>query len=84
MRRTAMGILIVAVAILLLSCGKSKEPDRYQDRFRVERVGYYRVITDRQTGVEYLAYAAEGGITPLYNADGTLYIANGWRDNDGL
>lgn len=83
MRRTAIGILIGAVAILLLSCGKNKEPDRYQDRFRVEEVGWYRVITDRQTGVEYLAYA-NGGVTPLYNADGTLYIANGWRDNDGL
>lgn len=43
------------------------------------------VITDDKTGVQYIIYSepfwrgGAGGITPRYNADGTLYIDPEWN-----
>ena len=44
----------------------------------------YEILRDNDTGVCYLYIESESGctITPMYNNDGSIYIANGWRDNE--
>lgn len=60
--------------------------DRYAGRFEAENFLCVddvsgcvdsEVLTDRQTGVQYLAYRIHTyglGVTPLYNADGSLCV----------
>lgn len=51
---------------------------------RIEKDNLF-VITDDKTGVQYIIYSefgyrsGAGGITPRYNADGTLYIDPEWN-----
>lgn len=55
-----------------------------QNSFRMEMLSEigssFGVYQDMETGVQYIVYMRDGwfGITPRYNADGTLY--NGKED----
>ena len=72
-----------------MNCGK--EPKRSDatenpERFIVESGGNYiglELVTDRETGVQYLYNIHSGIFTVLVDHDGKPYIANGWRDSDG-
>ena len=81
MKRKAVAILI-ALACLLMGCG-DRAPKQYDDRMKYAGKGFdYAVLIDRETGVCYLK-TSYGGLAVMVNQDGTPYVANGWRDNDG-
>jgi vancomycin permeability regulator SanA len=45
----------------------------------------YYIVVDSETGVEYYVTNSKynrGTITPLYNADGTLKVFDGGKEND--
>ena len=75
---------IVAVAALFLAlcgCGASAaagEQDSWDNEFQMEWVadeGSFEVYQDQETGVQYIVFWSgyKFGITPRYNADGSLY-----------
>ena len=72
-------LLVAAAAVLLSSCSRSPEGRRDEKRFVA--IEYYKdctVLTDTYTGISYVMY--DGCICPLYDKEGNLYRANGWRD----
>ena len=76
--------LSVSVAVMLAGCGRVKA-DSFDNpnRFRIESGGTnvgVALVTDRDTGVQYLMNMKTGGITVLVDKDGEPMIANGWRD----
>lgn len=70
-------IALALAAVLILStsgCAPIPVSDGYVDLERVEVVEDSMSVTilrDRETGVLYMAISRRG-VTPLYNADGTL------------
>ena len=70
-------IALALAAVLILStsgCAPTPASDDYRDLERVEVVEDSMSVTilrDRETGVLYMAIKRRG-VTPLYNADGTL------------
>ena len=79
--------LSVSVAVLLAGCGRVKA-DAFDNptRFRIEAGGNsvgVALVTDRDTGVQYLMNTHTGNFTVLVDKDGKPYLANGWRDYDG-
>ena len=76
--------LSVSVAVLLAGCGRVKA-DAFDNpnRFRIEAGGSsvgVALVTDRDTGVQYLMNTHTGDFTVLVDKDGKPYLANGWRD----
>ena len=64
-----------------------KEADALENpnRFRIESGGTsigVALVTDRETGVQYLMNTSSGEITVLVDKEGNPYISNGWRDYD--
>lgn len=57
---------------------KSKEEGRFKLKLKehVEDGGIIKIIVDKETGVNYLipAEMALTGVTPMYNADGSLLV----------
>ena len=79
--------LSVSVAVMLAGCGRVKA-DSFDNpnRFRIEAGGSsigVALVTDRDTGVQYLMNTHSGTFTVLIDKDGKPYLANGWRDYDG-
>ena len=74
-------IAIASVAICALLCGCEPEPSEYTQnegqapRFEIHNTNMSRlqVITDNQTGVQYLKFDSSG-ITPMLNSDGSLLL----------
>lgn len=71
-------LILIGMVAALAGCDeyvKEVEPDSVVP-FVILKFGDYRIITDTETGVEYLQYVTSVGtaITPLYNADGTLKV----------
>lgn len=84
MKRT---ILLLTLAALILSgCGRTiKGADAFDNptRFRIESGGSsigVALVTDRDTGVQYLMNTHTGTFTVLVDKDGKPWLANGWRD----
>lgn len=78
--------LSISVAVMLTSCGRVKA-DAFDNpnRFRIEAGGNsvgVALVTDRDTGVQYLMNTHTGDFTVLVDKDGKPYLANGWRDYD--
>ena len=78
--------LSVSVAVMLAGCGRVKA-DSFDNpnRFRIESGGTnvgVALVTDRDTGVQYLMNTHSGTFTVLIDKDGKPYLANGWRDYD--
>lgn len=40
----------------------------------LEHVSDHRVFYDKETGVMYVEYSSHGGISPMYNPDGSLRV----------
>ena len=59
--------LCAALALGITGCGSA-------DKINMKSS---RVIVDPDTGVMYYQARIDGGITPLYNADGTLRVYDG-------
>ena len=82
----AVAIIVMVVIIFGISSITVQAEEPVVERFDVSTSGYcedtsnkYTVIVDKETGVQYLIiyYSYGTGITPLYNADGTLMIYDG-------
>lgn len=88
MKRIWAIILTATMAAALTACGSPKlfqKADAIENpnRFRIESGGTMigvALVTDRETGVQYLMNTSSGEITVLVDKDGKPYIANGWRD----
>ena len=79
-------VIALSVSILLAGCGRTR-PDAFDNpnRFRIEAGGNsvgVALVTDRDTGVQYLMNTHTGDFTVLVDKDGKPYLANGWRDYD--
>lgn len=81
-------LAMVAIATLLSGCGTTiKGADAFDNptRFRIESGGSsigVALVTDRDTGVQYLMNTHTGTFTVLVDKDGKPWLANGWRDYD--
>lgn len=62
--------LCAALALGITGCGS----DDNKTESMMDRIG---VFVDPDTGVMYYQARFDGGITPLYNADGTLRVYEG-------
>ena len=74
--------MIVVAALFLALCGSgtsaAASEDNVQSSFGLDWIdskGVFDLYQDRETGVQYIVYnhATRYGITPRYNADGSLY-----------
>jgi hypothetical protein len=54
----------------MMGCGNSEANE-------VKPSGCYSIYVDEDTGVNYIFYKSGygGGLSPRYNADGTLYVS---------
>ena len=74
-------IALAALIFALCGCGTSavaSEQDSWDNDFQMKQIaddGNFEVYQDQETGVQYIVFwhAYKFGITPRYNADGTLY-----------
>ena len=83
---------VLAFSILGICAYSMTKPYKNADafdnpsRFRIEAGGTgigVALVTDRDTGVQYLMNTHTGSFTVLIDKDGNPYLANGWRDYDG-
>lgn len=74
--------MIALAALIFALCGcdtsAAASEDNVQSSFGLDWIdskGVFDLYQDRETGVQYIVYnhATRYGITPRYNADGTLY-----------
>ncbi len=87
MRKAAIAA-VLALSLLLVGCGSAEASDGASGRFKHTgtNIQEIRVITDAETGVQYLFVAdrwgdaGTGGLTVLVDADGRPLIA-GEADN---
>ena len=73
-------IALAALILAMCGCGTSAaaSEDNVQSSFGLDWIdskGVFDLYQDRETGVQYIVYnhATRYGITPRYNADGSLY-----------
>lgn len=84
-------MLLAATLAIMLSSTSCTDPAKAEDTVKVEdyidtvevccRMGEH-IFYDNNTGVMYYQYSMASnncGITPIYNADGTLKIYEGWE-----
>lgn len=79
-------VFLIAMTVILVrtAVGRAKA-DAFDNpnRFRIEAGGNsvgVALVTDRDTGVQYLMNTHTGDFTVLVDKDGKPYLANGWRD----
>ncbi len=90
MKKILMIIMILMMAAGMAGCGnkilgRSDAMDNPQ-RFRIESGGNkigVALVTDRETGVQYLYNVRSGEMVMLVDKDGKPFVSNGWRDYDG-
>ena len=77
MKKIICIIISIILIIGLMGCYAKDDSDKQNtDNVNIE------IWTDEKTGVQYIiydrkgGYAGMGGITPRYNADGTLYTVD--------
>ena len=88
MKKAAIAAAL-ALSMLLAGCGSAEVSDGVRERFEHagNNVQSIRIITDAETGVQYLYVcdkwfnAGMGGLTVLVDADGKPLIADG-ADHD--
>lgn len=90
-KRILCAVLVLAIIVCLIGCGKTYQDATGQAKSKYENTiggGYFVVIDEwGSAGSYYIVYAHDTkvkyfvkwtgyqfGITPLYNADGTLQI----------
>ena len=75
-------IAVIIIAVILIAIMIAVKLTSTPDRFRVvERFPGGCVWVDTETGIGYGEMYESGEVFPMYNADGTPYRPNGWRDN---
>lgn len=67
--------LCAALALGINGCGS--DDNKTESMVNKIDMDSFRVIVDPDTGVMYYQARFDGGITPLYNADGTLRVYEG-------
>ena len=67
--------LCAAFALGITGCGSAY--NKTESRVNKIDMDSFEVIVDPDTGVMYYQVRFDGGITPLYNADGTLRVYEG-------
>lgn len=91
MKKIVLFLMLCVVAISLCGCSSTynsaitynqKNPNEYfsvYKEWRDPRMGDCVILYANDTNVMYLCFDGDytGGITPLYNADGTLQIYEG-------
>lgn len=88
MKKIRALIIAAAASAALMGCGKESLIERADafdnpSRFRVEAGGSavgIALVTDRETGVQYLMNTHTGTCTVLVDKEGRPWLANGWRD----
>ena len=78
-------IALAALILALCGCGTlaaASEQDSWDNDFQMDCIadeGSFEVYQDRETGVQYIVlwHSCKFGITPRYNADGSLYCGMG-------
>lgn len=80
----AMIAIIIATMLLLTACGKESNPEA-KNNPAMKVVGYtcdfhttIYYICDNMTKNMYFQYGSEGGLSPLYNQDGTIMSYDTW------
>lgn len=75
---TVASLISVVIAMIIGICNDSKNtPTIKSDPILVEidcGVSYHRIFYDKETGVMYIENTSHGGVSPMYDADGTLRI----------
>lgn len=75
---TVAALISVVIAMIIGICNDSKNmPTIKSDPILVEidcGVSYHRIFYDKETGVMYIENTSHGGVSPMYDADGTLRI----------
>ena len=85
MKKLLAIILTMAMAFCAVGCSGTDEETCQAEKQQFSRTTYnmqetyvsvVSVIVDHETGVNYVFYKSGygGGLSPRYNADGTLYI----------
>ena len=76
MKMKVLAVFLCAVLALgITGCGSAdNKTESMVDKINMDSFG---VIVDPDTGVMYYQARFDGGITPLYNADGTLRVYEG-------
>ena len=72
MKKILCLILIIVMALTLVGCGKANA----NSSERIQRIyddGLFQIYKDTETGVHYLFSYQRGGLTVMFNADGTPY-----------
>lgn len=79
-KRILAALMCLVVAAGCVCCGGSMNVSaaRKAEQYRVYSTDYVHVWVDPQTGVNYFVRfgSRSGGITPRYNADGSLYVTD--------
>ena len=70
MKKVLILVMCLVMVLVMMGCGDS-EPNE------VNASGLYAIYVDEDTGVNYIFYKSGygGGLSPRYNADGTLYVS---------
>ena len=83
MKKLLAIILTMAMALCAAGCSGTEEETCQAEKqpfsrttYDMQSTTYVSVIVDKETGVNYVFYKSGygGGLSPRYNADGTLYI----------
>ena len=78
MKKIVSLILVIAI-ILLVGCAEVEYADADTQIDYIQDDGYYEIVVDKETGVNYVVYANYhkkcGGLTVRLNADGTPYVS---------
>ena len=76
MKMKVLAVFLCAVLALgITGCGSND--NKTESRVNKIDMDSYAVIVDPDTGVMYYQARFDGGITPLYNTDGTLRVYEG-------
>lgn len=80
MKKILLILLITALILCIVGCREADAETelKFEKTYYGDGGGVYTaVIVDPETGVNYLFHKGGygGGMTPRYNADGTLYVS---------
>lgn len=72
MKKIALGILVGLSISVIVGCSTESEARYNRDWKEYQVVSHVYELVDPDTGVHYLANYANGGLTVMYNEDGTV------------
>lgn len=67
-------VIVYAIAMLVKDYKKTKFAENTSMIEELERTSNHRIFYDTETGVMYVEYTSHGGISPMYNPDGSLRV----------